>query len=498
VVDVTDLCYLSAVDAVGMFRRRELSPRELMEAIISRAEVVEPAINAFTDTYFEEALLAADAAADAYAKGVERPLEGLPLAVKDEVHIKGQRATEGSLLFADQIAADTDPFAQRLIDAGAVMHARTTTPEFSMAVVTWSHLHGVTRNPWNLDITCGGSSGGSGASLAAGTCTLATGSDIAGSIRIPASLNGLMGFKPPWGRVAESWPWNRDTYAASGPLARTVDDSALLQNIVSGPLSSDMFSLPPYRLPEPVPPGRGMRVAVSADLGYFDVSGEVVEALACAVSVLAAAGVACVPVEIGWTDEALTTAVTHLDFLSRSVLKSMLDGDGENGESAANGDGGDSYSDRTKGSGDSNVASKLTPYIRTWFEDRPEVTVEQWQQSWCYGEQMHHELHDKVFGAGFDALLCPTLTRTDIAADLGRVESSDLHNQLDFCMTYPFNILGRLPVMNVPVAVAASTGVPIGMQIVGPVHADVTCYRLAASLESESGFFFERHRPPLN
>ena len=158
----TDLHYLSATDAVGLFRRRELSPRELMEAVIARAEQVEPTINAFTDTFFEEALEAASAAADAYVKGANRPLEGLALAVKDEVHIEGQRATEGSLLFADQVADGTDPFAQRLLDAGAIVHARTTTPEFSMAAVTWSLLHGVTRNPWNPDFTCGGSSGARG------------------------------------------------------------------------------------------------------------------------------------------------------------------------------------------------------------------------------------------------------------------------------------------------------------------------------------------------
>ena len=245
----TDLCYLSATDAVALFRRRELSPSELMEAVIARAEEVEPTINAFTDTFFEEALTAADAAADAYAKGTNRPLEGLPLAVKDEPHIEGQRITEGSLLFADQVASHTDPIAQRVIDAGAIVHARTATPEFSMAAVTWSHLHGVTRNPWNPDLTCGGSSGGSGASLAAGSSTLATGSDIAGSIRIPSSLNGLVGFKPPWGRVPEYWPWNRETYAASGPLARTVNDSALFENAISGPLDTDMFSLEPYQLP---------------------------------------------------------------------------------------------------------------------------------------------------------------------------------------------------------------------------------------------------------
>ncbi len=467
------LCYLSATDAVELFRRRELSPRELMEAVIARAEEVEPTINAFTDTFFEEALVAADAAADAYANGTNRPLEGLPLAVKDEPHIEGQRTTEGSLLFADQVAVHTDPIAQRVIDAGAIVHARTATPEFSMAAMTWSHLHGVTRNPWNPDLTCGGSSGGSGASLAAGSATLATGSDIAGSIRIPSSLNGLVGFKPPWGRVPEYGPWNRETYAASGPLARTVNDSALFENAISGPLDADMFSLAPYQLPEPVPPGRGMRVAVSTDLGYFNVGEEAAEALDGATAALAEAGIESEPVELDWTDEAFTTAVTHLNFLSRSMVMSVLP------------DG---------------ATDQLTPYIRDWFANSSDITVEQWWESWKYADHMYLELRNKVFGAGFDALVCPTLTHNNIPADLGRGDDADpaaLSDMLAFCMTYPFNILGRLPVMSVPIGLADSTGVPVGMQIVGPVEADLVPYQVAASLEAEQSPFFDTHRPSL-
>ena len=279
------------------------------------------------------------------------------------------------------MATHTDPIAQRVIDAGAIVHARTATPEFSMAGVTWSRLHGVTRNPWNPEFSCGGSSGGSGASLAAGSSTLATGSDIAGSIRIPASLNGLVGFKPPWGRVPEYWPWNREPYAASGPLARTVDDSALFENAISGPLATDLFSLERYELPHPVEPGRRLRLAVSADLGFFDVSAEVADAFAGGVAALAEAGIACERVELDWTDEALETASTHLNLLSRSVLRGAL-GDGS--------------------------LDQLTPYIRDWL-DAPDVTVAQWQQSWKYADHMYAGMQRKVFGAGFDALVCPTI-----------------------------------------------------------------------------------------
>ena len=134
-----------------------------------------------------------------------------------------------------RIAEVSHPVVERVQAAGAVVHARTTTPEFSCAPFTHSKLWGVTRNPWNLDATPGGSSGGAGAALAAGETILATGSDIGGSIRIPASFCGVVGFKPPFGRVPGLPPFNSDTYCADGPLGRSVADVAMLQNVLAGP-----------------------------------------------------------------------------------------------------------------------------------------------------------------------------------------------------------------------------------------------------------------------
>ncbi len=466
-----DLAYIGAREAIRRFRSKELSPREVLAAIIDRAEATEPVLNAFTDTYFDSALARAGQAADAYARGEARLLEGLAVAVKDEPRIAGQRTTQGSVLFADDVADDTDPIAERVLGAGGIVHARTATPEFSMAAVTWTFLHGVTRNPWNPAMTCGGSSGGSGASLAAGTSTLATGSDIAGSIRIPAAMNGLVGFKPPWGRVPEFWPWNREPYAASGPLGRSVDDVALFENAISGPLDTDMFSLERLELPVPVPPGRGMRVALSRDLGYFEVTEEVEAALDEAADTLRSAGVEVEEVDLGWTDEVLDVAMTHLAFQSRSVLEASLP------------DGAD--------------RSLLTPYIRSYL-DEPPVPVVRWQQSWRYGDRMHATMQSKVFGAGCQALICPTSTRTDIPADLGHPESGTASEPLAVLkdlLTYPFNVLGRLPVMSIPIGIAPSTGVPIGMQIVGPAHADLVPFRVAAAYEQAAGSFYDRHRP---
>jgi Asp-tRNA(Asn)/Glu-tRNA(Gln) amidotransferase A subunit family amidase len=473
VSDPVDLAYTSATAALAMFRSGDLSPRELMEAVIARAEATESSLNAFTDRHFDEALEAAIRAGDAYAKGSARPLEGLAVAVKDESRIAGQRTTQGSLLFANDVADCTDIVNQRILDAGGIVHARTATPEFSMTGVTWSLLHGITRNPWNLAMTCGGSSGGSGASVAAGSSTLATGSDIGGSIRWPAAMNGAVGFKPPHGRNPDVFPWNRERFSSHGPIARTVADAALLQNVMSGPADADMLSLERFELPARPSPAGGMRVALSRDLGYFHPNGEVTAALAVAAERLRSTGIEVEEVELDWTDRAMEVALTHLGFQARAILGSALPG---------------------------ADWSRLTPYIRGWMEEEP-VTLEAWISSWEYADAMYRELQQKVFSAGYDALICPTSTTNDVPADLGHPDTGaqglPLSDLVPLIMTYPFNILFRLPVLNVPMGLAPSNGVPLGMQIVGPKEADAIPFRLAAAYESATGNLYEQKRPPL-
>ena len=158
-----DLCYLSATAARALFEARRLSPVEYLGALIARAEQVEPIINAIAFEYFEEALVKARKAEQRFMKtGARlRALEGLPVAVKDEMDIKGQPMTNGSLYLKDNVSTRTHFAIERLLRAGAIVHARTTTPEFSCAGVAHSRVHGITGTPWNPDFTCGGSSGGS-------------------------------------------------------------------------------------------------------------------------------------------------------------------------------------------------------------------------------------------------------------------------------------------------------------------------------------------------
>ena len=179
-----DLAYMDAATALQLFADKKLSPVELLEAQIERANDVEPHVNAFAFEHFDEALAAAKESARRYANGNPKPLDGITVALKDEHDRAGWKTTSGSLITQDNVASTNDPIVDKLLDAGAILHAQTTVPEMYFAGVTWTRLFGITRNPWNLAYSCGGSSGGSGAALAAGTTTMATGSDM-----------GLFGFQ---------------------------------------------------------------------------------------------------------------------------------------------------------------------------------------------------------------------------------------------------------------------------------------------------------------
>ena len=290
---MSDLAYLSATEALARFRDRSLSPVELTQALIDRAAVVEPTVNALCVTYFDEALEQARAAEARYMGRGEAPraLEGICVGIKDEVPIAGQPCSMGSLLRRDEIADVTDPMAERILAAGGIAHARTTTPEFSTAGFTHSRLWGVTRNPWNPEYGVGGSSGGTGASLASGTSTLATGSDIGGSIRTPAAWNGVVGFKAPYGRVPQLPPFNMDIYCHTGPLARTIADCALFENVIAGPHPADAAAIAPrYELPATFEGIAGMRIALCVRPDDWPVDDDVAAAIRDAAGVLEQCG----------------------------------------------------------------------------------------------------------------------------------------------------------------------------------------------------------------
>ncbi len=456
-----DLCYISAVDAIAAFKARKLSPVELMTALIARAEAVEPTINAMPMTYYERALEQARKAEARHMKrhGRLRALEGIPVAIKDETAIKGEITTYGSLIYKDHRDEADDVVVERLKRAGAIIHARTAAPEFSCATFTHSRLHGVTRNPWNPDYTPGGSSGGAGASLAAGTTTLANGSDIAGSIRIPASASGVVGFKPPYGRVPEGSPFNLDFYCHEGPMARTVGDCRLFQNVIAGPHPNDIASLrPKLRIPEALGDIEGWRIAASMDLGYFEVDPEVVRNTEAALDAFRELGAVVEPVDLGWTLASLAAADNYLSHLFGSHIAEDL----------------------------REHRYEMTDYARNFAEFAQTTTAADFLSSLTQVGRMYETLGPIL--ERYQVLVCPTLAVPSVKADLDplndevRINGVAVEPGLGWCMTYPFNMLSRCPVMSVPSGFASSE-VPTGIQIVGRTYDDVSVFRAAAAYE---------------
>jgi aspartyl-tRNA(Asn)/glutamyl-tRNA(Gln) amidotransferase subunit A len=472
----TDLCYLSATEALRRFRTRELSPVELMEAVIARAEAVEPVVNALCITYFDRALEQAREAERRYAGDgpPPRPLEGLPVGLKDEVPVEGEPCSEGSLIHEHDVADHTAPIADRILEAGGIVHARTTTPEFSCAGFTHSRLWGVTRNPWNPDFAVGGSSGGSAAALASGTAALASGSDIGGSIRIPASFCGVVGFKAPFGRVPVDPPYNLDQYCHDGALARTVADVAAFHNALVGPHPNDVASLrPALRIPDELEGIEGMRVALCLTLGDYPLDPEIERNTREAAGALCEAGALVEEVELPWRRAEVTKA-TFVHFAA--IFGAEI--------------GGSVRAHR----------ELMTPYAIDLAE-RCERALE--EMSFFEGLELEARLYRPLGETleRYDALVCPTAgTRGLVAGDdyVGHgleVGGVELEDYMESLLTPPFNIASRCPVLAVPSGFA-DNGVPTGIQIVGRTYEDVTVFRVGAALERVRPWLDER-RPPL-
>lgn len=264
---------LPATELASLIRQRQLSPVEVTAAVLDRIERLDGRLGAFCTPTPELARSMAEAAEAAVRRGDHLgPLHGVPVSIKDMTLTKGIRTTRGSRLYADFVPEADPPVVERLRAAGAIILGKTNTPEFGWKGATENMLFPPTRNPWNTARTPGGSSGGAGAAVAAGMGPLATGTDGAGSIRIPASFCGLVGHKPSYGRVPV-FPPPVDV-ASTGPLARTVRDAALMLDVLAGPDERDRFSLPddePSYLSACDGGIHGWRVAWSPTLGYASV-----------------------------------------------------------------------------------------------------------------------------------------------------------------------------------------------------------------------------------
>ena len=460
----SDLCYLSAAQALRLFRTRELSPVELLEAQMARAGEVEDRVNALAFTFFEEALEAARHSEARYTRTDGRPggLEGLTLAVKEDTAVLGRPRTFGSLVFRDNLADHTNPTVESLLDEGAIVHALTTCPEFVWPWTCTSRLHGVTRNPWNAGITCGASSGGAAAALASGTTTLATGSDSAGSIRMPAAMCGVAGYKPPYGRNPGSPEVAMDPFFHIGPMTRASSDAALMQNVIASSRHClrDHAHVPfAPTLPDDPAGVDGLRVAWSGDLGCYAVSEAIRKNTRNVI------------------DECLAGRGAEVEEIATPWVEDIVGVYGAWGGMIY----ADEFIDAVR-----HHPDLVCDYTSTFATANEAFTP-----------RMFHACMKAIGGAWtkfmpvltrFDAFICPTVGTAEIPADWKdwadpvSVDGVD-HEIYDVIMTPVFNAFSRLPVLSVPSGFAPN-GVPTGVQIVGNPFDETTVFRIARAIEA--------------
>jgi len=466
-----DICFSSACALADMIKRQEISASEVTELFIERIEKTNPIINAYCTTTFDIAREQAQQADEAIKNGEIGLLTGVPTSIKDVVQTKGIRTTFGSKLYENYIPDMDEIVVQRLKDAGCVILGKTNTPEFGHKGVTENLIFGPTRNPWDLNRTTGGSSGGAGAAIVSGLCALALGSDGGGSIRIPSSLCGCFGLKPNYGRVphypriGQMWA-TLDHY---GPLVRYVEDAALMLDVIKGPHDADRESL----LPQDISYLKGieekpvkLKIGYSLSLGYLKaLDPEVEENVLHAVHKFE---------EVGWTVEEakiklknpemeystlLTSALAH-------DLKSKLDKEREN----------------------------ITPTLVKIVEAGLLQTAVDFHTAGVMRMKMYETFYR--YFQEYDVLLTPT---TAIPAfDLGMMNPTKIGNKAAspltwVSFTYPFNMTG-LPAASIPCGWTLE-GLPIGMQIIGKRFDELTVLQAAKAFQEVAPW--QDRRPQL-
>jgi aspartyl-tRNA(Asn)/glutamyl-tRNA(Gln) amidotransferase subunit A len=459
---LSELFWLSAVELSDLIRGKKVSPVEVMAAHLERIEKLNSRINAVVTLAAEQALReAGKAEAEVLGGMATGPLHGVPVLVKDNVFTKGIRTTFGSRLYEDFVPAEDAVLVERLKRAGAIVLGKTNLPEFGLVCITDNLIFGHTGNPWDPERTPGGSSGGAAAAVAAGFSPLATGNDAGGSIRIPASLCGVFGLKPSFGRVP-AYPRlpAMETLSHEGPITRTVADAALMLEVMAGPDERDRMSLPaaPKNYLATLDRGiNGLRVAYSPDLGYALVDPEVAAVTRSAA--LAFRDLGCQVEETGAVLPDLVGAMQKI-----AVTEVV----------AANEDRLDEWRE------------KIYPAFRPMLDRVNTVT----NRELAGAHFKREELWDKVRRVfeRCDLLLTPASSVTAFVSGSGGplapalIGGKKAHSMSWMAFTYPFNFTGQ-PAASVPCGFD-SAGMPVGLQIVGRRFAEATVLQAAAAFEA--------------
>ena len=468
-----ELAFSSAWELRGLIAAGQVSPVELTELFLSRIEELNPKLNAYLTVTAEEAMASARVAEQAVVRGdTLGPLHGIPVSLKDLDLTRGIRTTLGSLLFKDTVPDRDSISVERTRQSGAIILGKTNTPEFGLSGTTENRLGDACRNPWNPERTAGGSSGGAGAAVAAGLCVLGSGSDAGGSIRIPSSFCGIYGIKPTLGRVARSGGLGQpapNQFAQSGPMSRTVRDSALLLQVMAGPDPRDPNCIrekPADYLAALDQGVRGLRMAWSLDLGYAAVDPQVAEATAKAARVFEELG--CSLEEAGLT---LEDPKEHWEtiFSTNSNL---------------------SYGHLFEQDPDS-----LTDYARKTYEHARTLTAADYARALVGVGRVQAQLNQLL--ERYDILLTPTMPVP--AFPIGQrpqtIGGKPVDPQWGFTpFMSPINMAG-LPAASVPCGFSAD-GMPLGLHIVGRWGEEATVLRASAAFEEARPWLDKR--PPVS
>ena len=457
----SELYRLSATEAVEQLNRGAVTPLELVDAAAERIAATDPHLNALPTLCLERAREHARAIMDG-----ERPrglLGGLPIAIKDLTDVAGVRTTYGSPIYSDYVPGRSDILVERLEAQGAIVIGKSNTPEFGAGASTFNPVFGKTRNPWNTAKSVAGSSGGSAAALAAGQVWLATGSDLAGSLRTPASFNGVLGLRPTPGQVAHGpvlLPWNN--LSVDGPMARNAADCALLLDAMAGQHPEDPLSWPaPEKsfLSAVRAASAPARLAFSPDLGIVPVDPEVATLCEQAAQRFGALGSA--------VENACPSFAEAID--SFQVLRAA------------------------------NYAAKHKAHIERYRDQlKPDVIwniekgLNQSASEVAEAELARGRLFRRVsrFFQHYDLLLCPTAIVPPFDVDvryIDEVNGQHFDNYVHWlAITFAITLVG-CPALSVPAGLT-DTGLPVGMQIIGPPHSEARVLAAAALLEGVQDF----------
>ena len=458
-----ELAFLPATEMAAAVAAGEVSPVELVDNALARIDEVNPDLNAFCFVWEEQANAAAHASAQAVSRGDDLgPLHGVPVALKDTTPTRGQRTTLGSYAYEHWVPEVDAAIARKLQHAGAIVVGKTTTPEFAHALNTDSPLWGVTGNPWNLELTPGGSSGGSGAAVASGCVPLAEGSDMGGSVRIPAAWCGVVGLKPGLGRIPmDVLPGLFDNISHHGPLARCVDDARLFLAATQGPDESDILSLPkPLDLSMPLSGSLdGVRVALSIDLDIWAVEPAIERSVRAAASAMEEAGAIVTEVHPGFDATEEREWYKLWSVFMAAYYGQFLD----------------EYGDR------------MTPAVRRLIEAGNALGAVEYKQVEFTRTRMWNQMRPILDRN--DVFLCPTMANSPVPASVegielkvgmieGRYHSPD--------MTAIWNMISPCPAISVPCGLD-DDAMPVGAQLIGRRWQEDRLLEVARGLEIALG-----------